>query len=1043
MLRSRKANRSLVLSGSVLFACVLLAGCGSERRDPLGEVHDLTGVPLSEDLRPAVEAALVDLAAPEPVNANTDLLARYDALIPLIDRPESRAEAAALLTEYWRENPESYVWLQLARNKRHLLGGEFDYDELLAHPAYADTELGPGPFVDILFNIPRSERNKAYLGLDIGYEDSVGLNRFWLVRKQAAALSQQGEGPAAIRLLLEHLPDAQEIGGARLAARMWQTIAAFLRLSDRLDGAVHAQCVRIALCRKSSAEYHELQARLSLADILHDRRELTGAYAVLDTCISAARLLNHPWILTRCLNKAAGYHAESGHLDRALGFDLQSLDIAYAMQDSFNVPITITNVAYDLRLLGRLAEARAYLDEGRLWVAAYPHPRLVGGYPLREIPFYLHVGDYATADSLLKVVVGKLPAAALAVEEAEFHLEQIDFARDLGRADLAYGSIARLEELRFALYDRMADSNRAAEFAMATADLLGQQGEFTRAAAALEDAADAVARGGGEGMDWKPARARGELALLRDDAEAAGAEFSQSLQIAEAGSEPDKIAESRFLLGTALIEAGRPEEAVAILAPLEELSVFGPRFRIRISTLLYASIARARGGHYRAAADGFEQVLAQTNPHTPPDLLARLHLELGAVREQMGNADLANIHLTEAARVLSEADARTFSSVLRLPNRRLRRDLVEALVGFAYDHPDRHRNGEIAEVTLGFTALAGTGNPGDAPGRWPGVWFFVGRDRSFRWLRYDRGLEIAELPGESELMRLVAPVVADVGQPSRQVDQTALVQLSDLLVSGLAGRWPSNRTLYIKPDAILHAVPWSSLILDGAPLILQGPLCELSGTDAVAARRGDFGPGNRILVLGDNRSLDDARGSAAEALRFAEEEAVTIADMWPGDAVTLKLGAESDGLEASDLEGQDVIHIASHARFSEGLANRATMRLAATRAPLTATGVGRQAFEARLIYLSCCEADRPLAGGGLGSFARACLSAGAGAVIASGQRIDDEAAGELARRFYRHWLDGWTIAAALRAAQLEIRAERPEWAHPFYWATYRLIGDPR
>jgi CHAT domain-containing protein len=158
--------------------------------------------------------------------------------------------------------------------------------------------------------------------------------------------------------------------------------------------------------------------------------------------------------------------------------------------------------------------------------------------------------------------------------------------------------------------------------------------------------------------------------------------------------------------------------------------------------------------------------------------------------------------------------------------------------------------------------------------------------------------------------------------------------------------------------------------------------------------------------------------------------------------VTLLVGEEADLVEAGALADYDVIHIASHARFSEGLPARATLRLAAG-VPLTASAVQRLPLQADLIYLSCCEAAQPLAVSGLGSFARACLDAGAGAVIASGLRVDDAAAADLAVRFYRRWQEGLGKAAALREAQLGLLADHPEWSHPYYWATYRLIGDPR
>jgi CHAT domain-containing protein len=72
--------------------------------------------------------------------------------------------------------------------------------------------------------------------------------------------------------------------------------------------------------------------------------------------------------------------------------------------------------------------------------------------------------------------------------------------------------------------------------------------------------------------------------------------------------------------------------------------------------------------------------------------------------------------------------------------------------------------------------------------------------------------------------------------------------------------------------------------------------------------------------------------------------------------------------------------------------------------------------------------------------ARSFLAAGAHAVIAPSTRIEDEAARQLAGRFYGHWLEGLSVEAALRRAQLDLRDGGARWAHPYYWAFYQTIG---
>ncbi|RKZ11803.1 hypothetical protein DRQ50_12990, partial [bacterium] len=686
-----------------VLVCVLVSACGDGEPDPLARIHDLTGVPLSPDLGPAVAGARRSLRFDEPVNPAVSRLAKHDSLVPHIDRPQSRATAAAALVRELQRDPGEFLWLEMAVRNRQLLSGDIDFAVLAEQPAYLDSTRGAGLYIRGLLGYMRGGRGIQYLDMDLADTDSLSLNRILLVIKQSHARRERGEGISALNDLMAHLPTARAVAGARLEARVWAAIGGILRRNDRLDDALHAQVVRVALNRAIGAQYEELQARLALAEVLQRRSELPGAFSMIEACIDSSRVLNHPWLLTKCLNRAAGYHAAAGDLQRALSFDLESLEVARALRDSFSVPVMMTNIAYDLRLMGRLEESRAYLDEGRLWVEAYPDPRLVRGYPLREVPYYLHVGDYATADSLLQEVMGVLPASSLAVEEAEFHLEQIDFARDLGRPDLAYRSLARLEELRYALYDKLADSNRVAEFAMASADIFGRQGEFARAAAALTDAEQAVARGGGEGMEWKLARSRGDLALLRDDPEGARAAFARCLELASAGSEPAKVAESRFLLGTALIEGGRAGEALEVLESGLADEAFGSRYRVRLSTLLYTEVARVATGDPVEALTGFKRILNFCTPHTPPDFLVRLNLEWGRALVLTGDPGRALTRFSIAEDLLRGADIRAFSADLRLPNRRLRRETVETLIGFHLDHPEYSNGQPVAEVTLGFT----------------------------------------------------------------------------------------------------------------------------------------------------------------------------------------------------------------------------------------------------------------------------------------------------------------------------------------------------
>jgi CHAT domain-containing protein len=53
--------------------------------------------------------------------------------------------------------------------------------------------------------------------------------------------------------------------------------------------------------------------------------------------------------------------------------------------------------------------------------------------------------------------------------------------------------------------------------------------------------------------------------------------------------------------------------------------------------------------------------------------------------------------------------------------------------------------------------------------------------------------------------------------------------------------------------------------------------------------------------------------------------------------------------------------------------------------------------------------------------------------------VNDAATKELMVAFYSHLKDGMGKAEALRAAQQDVRQNRP---NPYYWAGFVLTGDP-
>lgn len=99
-----------------------------------------------------------------------------------------------------------------------------------------------------------------------------------------------------------------------------------------------------------------------------------------------------------------------------------------------------------------------------------------------------------------------------------------------------------------------------------------------------------------------------------------------------------------------------------------------------------------------------------------------------------------------------------------------------------------------------------------------------------------------------------------------------------------------------------------------------------------------------------------------------------------------------------------------------------------------------------LVVLSACETGlgEIVNGEGVYGLQRAFRAAGAKSVLMSLWKVDDLATETLMKNFYKHWLDeGMTKHDALWQAKLDLRNDKvhPEWAKPFYWGAFVLVGE--
>jgi CHAT domain-containing protein len=98
-------------------------------------------------------------------------------------------------------------------------------------------------------------------------------------------------------------------------------------------------------------------------------------------------------------------------------------------------------------------------------------------------------------------------------------------------------------------------------------------------------------------------------------------------------------------------------------------------------------------------------------------------------------------------------------------------------------------------------------------------------------------------------------------------------------------------------------------------------------------------------------------------------------------------------------------------------------------------------LDSDLVVLSGCQTAKGRApeGTGLLGLSMSFLGAGSRAVLASLWNVDDQSTARFMERFYINLADKKTIAEALKAAKIDMIRSRDR--HPFFWASFVLIGD--
>lgn len=291
-------------------------------------------------------------------------------------------------------------------------------------------------------------------------------------------------------------------------------------------------------------------------------------------------------------------------------------------------------------------------------------------------------------------------------------------------------------------------------------------------------------------------------------------------------------------------------------------------------------------------------------------------------------------------------------------------------------------------------------------------------------------------------------------------------QLYDRLLRPLAGLLTALHadTLVLVPDGALRMVPFGALH-DGQRFAIEvyavSDVAGLSMTNTTAPRAqlgsnllagvADFGPVvDKLMLTPTGRELAAQTDGTPRSVRASlslpgvNREILSLERLLPGERL-LNAGFTVDAFSRAARSGRyRVVHIASHgvfggdARSSFMLAYDDLLTLDRLQQLLATETLRRHPLE--LLTLSACETAEGNERAPLG-ISGAAIRARAKSVLGTLWPVDDDAAVALMQRFYAGLSDGHTTKAqALRRAQRELIAQ-PQFAHPYYWAPFTLIGN--
>lgn len=333
--------------------------------------------------------------------------------------------------------------------------------------------------------------------------------------------------------------------------------------------------------------------------------------------------------------------------------------------------------------------------------------------------------------------------------------------------------------------------------------------------------------------------------------------------------------------------------------------------------------------------------------------------------------------------------------------------------------------------------------------------YVVRRDAATRFVDLGEVDGIDKAVGELRRALAAPNSLARARETARQLDARVMQPLR-AAIGGTA------TTLLIAPEGLLNLVPFAALVDEEGRYLLERYEINVlaSGRDLLRLSSAPAAPRGPALIVADPTFATAGAAAPPSSIALANvtfeplpgtaAEAAAIRALLPGATLLTGRAATKAALQAA--RGPRLLHIATHGYFLEQATTRARrVDDAMLRSGLVFAGSNvLTALEAaaldltgtQLVVLSACETGLGEIQNGEGVFGlrRAFVVAGTGTLVMSLWEVADEATQRLMSDYYRRLAAGAGRIAALRLAQLALRADA-QLEHPFYWAAFIASGQ--